>query len=92
MVYPSSYELVDPVWLKLPKIKVYANDLLKCLTVYDRLSSAGQVWKQLRKLVAVHSMSLELDAELGVRALVRSPDKFETALEETQILANRDRW
>ena len=59
------------------------QDLLKCLTMYDRLPSAGQVWKQLWKILRIRPMSKKLNGELGIWALVRSPDKFEASLKET---------
>jgi hypothetical protein len=66
---------------------MYAQDLLKGLTVYNRLSSAGQVRKQIWKLVAIHAMGQELESELRIWALIRSPDEFETSLEEAKALA-----
>ena len=89
MVNTSSYELVSPIWLSLPEVSVYVQDLLKGLAVYNRLSSTGQVRKQIWKLVAIHAMGQELESELRIWALIRSPDKFKTSLEEAKALANR---
>ena len=70
MINPSSDKFVSPIRLQAPDVSINLGDLVDSSTVYNGLSSAGEVRKNIRKLVAVESMGQKLDGELCVRTLV----------------------
>ena len=90
MINASSVELISPVWLKTPYVSIYVGDLVNSPAVYDGLSTAGQVRKQIRKFVAIKSASEELDAKLCILVLVRSLDQCEMAFKETKTFTHRN--
>ena len=92
MVNSSSTELINPIWLKTPYIRIYTRDLVDSSAVYDSLPSTGQVRKQIRKFVAVESVTEKLDAKLCIWTLIGSTDESEAAFKETKTLTHRNSW
>ena len=91
MINPSSDKFVSLIRLQAPDVSINLGDLVDSAAMYNSLSSTGEVWKYVRKLVAIESMGKELDGELHIRTLVRPPDESEVAFEETKTFANRNR-
>ena len=85
MINPSSEELVCPFRLQTPDVSIYLGDLVDSSAVYDSFTSASKVWKNVGKLVAIESMSEELDGKLCILTFVRPPDELEVAFEETRL-------
>ena len=92
MINPSSEELVCPFRLQTPDVSIYLGDLVDSSAVYDSFTSASKVWKNVGKLVAIESMSEELDGKLCILTFVRPPDELEVAFEETKTFTDRNHW
>jgi hypothetical protein len=70
VINPSSEKFVSPIRLQAPDISINLGDLVDSSTVYNSLSSGGEVRKNIRKFVAVESMGEKLDGELRIWTLV----------------------
>ena len=92
VIDPSSDEFVCACRLYPPDVSEDLRDLVDSSAVYNSFTSACKVWKNIGKLVAIESMSEELDGKLCIRTLVRPLDEYEVSLKKTKTFADRNRW
>jgi hypothetical protein len=70
VINPSSNKFVSTIRLQAPDVSKNLGDLIDSPAVNNSLSSAGEVRKNIRELVAVEPVGQKLDSELRIWTFV----------------------
>jgi len=89
---PSSDKFVSHIWLQALDKTINLRGLVDSPAVYNSLSSAGEIRKNVGKLVAIESMGEKLDSKLCIQMFVRLPNEREVPFEEIKTFADGNCW